>query len=224
MSGIPGKTRDSSSRRSILLIEIGTKSPSYPATAIGTIGTNSATKTHFSATALFRFSATNSPPRDSPSTSRCIAASPSQIRFQPGATAHSTPRRNKLQSCLRYDDRNNSSHRNLHGTPRHCHPSYSHQPYGTPRPARVGTRSQSCFRYGDRNKFTGRDTDQAQPQALSSYGSRPRGTPLHTPIGTRRKAAPDTNIGTTRGGHPFSPKEEVSMVANRASPDPSGAR
>ena len=133
MSEILGKTKNSSSRKSIVLIQIGTKSPSYPATGIGTIGTNSATKTHFSATALFRFSATNSPPRDSPSTSRCIAASPSQIRFQPGATAHSTPLRNKLQSCLRYDDRNNSSHRNLHGTPRHCHPSYSHQPYGTPR-------------------------------------------------------------------------------------------
>ena len=97
MSAMLGKIKNSSSsRKSIVLIQIGTKSPSYPATAIGTIGTNSATKKRFSATTLFRFSATNSPRRAAPPTLRCLAASACQIRYQTDGTARSSPHRNTL--------------------------------------------------------------------------------------------------------------------------------
>ena len=222
MSGILGKTKNSSSRKSIVLIQIGTKSPklfSY---------SDRNNRNKFSYEKRF-FSYNVVPILSYKFAAEGFYLHPSLLRRQPIPDTISDRWNSPIIPASEHAAKaipdttigTTFSAETFMGLRATAIPATAISHMGLPGPTRVGTRNQSCFRYDDRNKFTDRDTDQAQPQALSSYDSRPRGTPLHTPIGTRRKAAPDTNIGTMRGGHPFSPKEEVSMVANRASPDPS---
>ena len=168
MSGILGNTKNSSSRKSIVLIQIGTKSPSYPATAIGTIGTNSAKKSVFQ---LQRCSDSQLQTRRVGILPPPFAASPpAHPRYdirpmeQPSRTRVGT----RCQSYSRYDHRNTFTRRDTHQAQLQALSSYGSRPRGTPSPAPIGTRCQSCFRYNNRNTFTRRHSGQTRSQALSA--------------------------------------------------------